>query len=158
LGEERGEPIVRKFALVAVAMLGSCSTPENEALYLSCAGTSVDLVTNRRDPTTFLVKVGPEHGQGASLLFYSDREKRFEPSACRRNFTSCALLVESDEITEIGTMDGTDNRMLLSKRTNINRRTGGYRETLWAPGEGDRVTLFGQCTRGEPPPETQVQF
>ena len=74
------------------------------------------------------------------------------------NFQTCSLVIEDDRIIEIGMMNGNDNRMILSTRTDINRRTGDYRQTLWDPTSGDRVTMQGQCTRGTAPLETPRQF
>lgn len=145
---------------MALSILASCTQGEGEgeALYLKCAGTSIDLVSNQKAQSSFLVKIGPEQGLGNSLLFYSDPEKRFKASACKINFTNCALIIKTDDVVEIGMMYGSDNSALLTKRTEINRRTGSYRETSRFHGEGDRVTFEGQCTKSEKPSDVPRQF
>lgn len=145
-------------ALLSLFLTASCGGSEEAAIYLSCSGVATDLVSRQQRQMAFLTRIGPERGMDRSLLFYNASESRFEPSACKRNFQTCSLVVQADEVTEIGLMFSNDNQVIFSKRTDINRRTGSYRETLWSPSQGDRITFEGRCTRAEAPPEAPRQF
>jgi hypothetical protein len=139
----------------ALLQMASCGEGSQEPIILQCDGVQIDLTNNQRSEGSILLKVG-KGGNGETLLYYDFVEKRFT-SPCSRNF-ECALIVKPDTIEEVGMMVGEDGNILLSRGTDINRRTGSIRSYSRLSGEADRVTFEGQCEKGQLPPEEPTRF
>lgn len=127
------------------------------AIVLECNGQDFDLANGSRKDASFLVKAEPDNQFDTSLNFYNWTEKRWV-SPCNSRFANCAIFIGSDLITETGSTKGTDGQVLLSKMTEINRRTGVIRVTLLDQIFGERPTFEGVCIKTEAPAEEPQKF
>ena len=154
---------MRKFTILALALLSGCSGGKDgseiavdDTLILFCSGELSDGKDSERKKVSYLIKV-KDQGTQDSLLYYSDAEKRFDPSRCSRTTFDCLAVSTPDQITEQGTVRGSDNSVLSSETTTINRRTGAMR-TVQKVNHLPDVIFDGTCVKSEAPVESPQKF
>lgn len=154
---------MRKFTILALALLIGCSESKDGSeiagdgtLILFCSGELSDGMASERKNVSYLIKV-KDDGYQDSLLYYSDAEKRFDPSRCSRTTLDCLALSTPDQIIEQGTIRGSDNSVISSETTTINRRTGAMR-TVKKVNHLSDVVFEGICVKSESPVEVSQKF
>jgi hypothetical protein len=132
----------------------SAATVVDDTVVLACTGQMIE--GSDREAASYLIKVHPGNQFQNSLHFYNNTEKRFT-SPCESKGFSCRLLIGDDIITEQGEM-AHNGQLVLSKVTQINRRTGTMMVVLDGPPLPVRTVFEGECRKGEMPEETPAKF
>ncbi len=155
---------MRKITWAAFVLLAGCDSGENKlsselsnAIVLECIGQEIDLVSSKREPASYLLKIDTSNSFHRSLYYYNWSEKRFV-SSCTNKYHVCNVDVDSDLISESAILRGKDNQVLLLNLTKINRRTGKMSVVLKDRVIGEQLSFEGECVKGQHPIEQVQKF
>ena len=154
---------MRKLITLALALLVGCVENKSDSetagdgmIILSCTGVLADEKDMSTKNVSYLIKA-KDQGTHSSLLYYSDTEKRFDPSRCSRNTYDCLSVSTPDQIEEHGTVRGSGDSVILVHKTTINRRTGKMASSVIF--NNSAISAFeGVCVKAESPIEAPQKF